>query len=87
MGKFSIGVTGMENFWSLLKRCLNGTHISIEPCHLQAYVDSEVFRFNHRDLQDNGRLTAAAPGMIGKRLTYKALIGADSEGDTASASK
>jgi transposase-like protein len=75
---------GLENFWALFKRCVKGTHISIEPFHLQAYLDSETFRFNNRELNDAGRFNASAPGMIGRRLTYKALIGA-SEDDTTSA--
>jgi len=35
----------MENFWSLLKRGLKGTYVSVDPAHLQAYVDEQVFRF------------------------------------------
>lgn len=67
---------GLENFWSLFKRCIRGTHVNIEPFHLQAYLDSEVFRFNNRELTDGGRFRLAAAGFAGKRLTYKALIGA-----------
>jgi hypothetical protein len=69
----------MENFWSLLKRAIKGTHVSVEPFHLAAYVDSEAFRFNHRKMGDGGRFATAMPGIIGKRLTYKALIGSASE--------
>lgn len=79
-----IHTNGLENFWSLFKRCIKGTHVSIEPFHLQAYLDSEMFRFNNRDLKDGGRFSTSAPGMVGRRLTYKALIGA-SEDDTTSA--
>ena len=42
-----------------------------------------MFRFNNRELKDGGRFALGAPGMIGKRLTYKALIGA-LEGPTTS---
>jgi transposase-like protein len=83
MEKYVDGVihtNGMENFWSLFKRCIKGTHVSVDPAHLQAYVDSEAFRFNNRSLKDGGRFNAASLGMIGKRLTYKALIGASEEG-------
>jgi len=31
----------MENFWSLFKRCIKGTHVSVEPFHLFWYVDAE----------------------------------------------
>jgi transposase-like protein len=77
--KYAEGIVhtnGLENFWSLFKRCIKGTHISIEPFHLEAYLDSEAFRFNNRELKDAGRFMLAAQGYHGKRLTYKALIGA-----------
>ncbi|HTV49304.1 MAG TPA: IS1595 family transposase [Phycisphaerae bacterium] len=64
---------GLENFWSLFKRCVKGTHVSIMPFHLQAYVDSEAFRFNHRKLNDGQRFMEAMRGTIGKRLMYQEL--------------
>jgi transposase-like protein len=33
-----------ENFWSLLKRGINGTYVSVEPFHLFRYVDEQAFR-------------------------------------------
>lgn len=42
---------GMEN-WSLLKRGLHGTYISVEPFHLFRYIDEQVFRFNTRKITD-----------------------------------
>jgi hypothetical protein len=71
-----VHTNGMENFWTLFKRCIKGTHVSVDPAHLLAYVDSEAFRFNQRDLNDGQRLRLALGGVSGKRLTYKALIGA-----------
>jgi transposase-like protein len=71
-----IHTNGLENFWALFKRCIKGTHVSIEPFHLAAYVDSEAFRFNNRKVKDGDRFTMALDGISGKRLTYKALIGA-----------
>src|SRR3984957_1879801 len=38
----------MENFWSLLKRGLHGTYISVEPFHLFRYLDEQAFRYNNR---------------------------------------
>ena len=70
-----VHVNGLENFWALFKRCIKGTHVSVEPFHLAAYVDSEAFRFNNRKTDDGGRFFAALPGVEGKRLTYKTLIG------------
>jgi transposase-like protein len=71
-----VHTNGAENFWSLFKRCIKGTHVSIEPFHLEAYVDSEAFRFNNRRMDDGQRFVLALKGASGKRLTYKALIGA-----------
>jgi hypothetical protein len=71
----NVHTNGLENFWSLFKRCIKGTHISVEPFHLYRYLDSECFRFNYRDLNDGERFTLAARGLHGKRLTYKQLIG------------
>jgi transposase-like protein len=74
-----IHTNGIENFWSLLKRCIKGTHVSVDPFHLPAYLDSEAFRFNNRKVKDADRFVLAVNDYHGKRLTYKALIGA-SEG-------
>jgi transposase-like protein len=35
---------GLENFWSLLKRGLRGTYVSVEPFHLFRYLDEQAFR-------------------------------------------
>jgi transposase-like protein len=40
---------GMENLWSNIKRGINGVHHSVSPEYLSLYLDSYVFRFNHRD--------------------------------------
>ena len=37
-----------ENFWSLLKRAIKGTDLSVELCHLFRYLDEQPFRFNER---------------------------------------
>jgi transposase-like protein len=71
----NVHTNSLENFWALFKRCVKGTHISIEPAHLFRYLDAECFRFNHRKLNDGQRLLKATAGYAGKRLTYKALIG------------
>jgi transposase-like protein len=71
-----VHTNGLENFWALFKRCIKGTHVSVEPFHLAAYVDSEAFRFNHRKVKDGDRFSFAMGTLHGKRLTYKALTGA-----------
>ena len=44
-----VHTNGMENFWSLLKRGLKGTYVSVEPFHLFRYLDEQAFRFNNRE--------------------------------------
>src|SRR5579864_950670 len=75
-----IHTNGMENFWSLLKRALKGTYVSVEPFHLFRYIDEQTFRFNNRKMSDGMRFLRAAAGIIGKRLTYAALTGAEVAG-------
>jgi transposase-like protein len=65
----------LENFWSLLKRGINGTYVSIEPFHLFRYLDEQAFRFNQRELNDSERFVAVCGNLVGKRLTYRQLIG------------
>jgi|SRR5579864_120275 len=75
-----IHTNGMENFWSLLKRGIKGTYVSVEPFHLFRYLDEQTFRFNNRKMTDGMRFLRAAAGIIGKRLTYAALTGAEVAG-------
>jgi transposase-like protein len=65
----------MENFWSLLKRGLQGTYISVEPFHLFRYLDEQAFRYNNRKLKDAERFQIAVGQIVGKRLMYEELIG------------
>ncbi len=66
----------IENFWSLFKRGLHGTYISVEPFHLFRYIDEQAFRYNYRkDMHDGERFTTAMSMVTGKRLTYKELTG------------
>ena len=70
-----VHTNGLENFWSLLKRTIKGTHVSVEPFHLFRYLDEQAFRFNERKDDDKGRFLKAIAGIIGKRLTWKSLTG------------
>ena len=71
----NVHTNGLENFWSLFKRCIKGTHVSVDPAHLFRYLDAECFRFNNRGTNDAGRFLMAVDGIVGKRVTYKELIG------------
>jgi len=72
----NVHTNGLENFWSLLKRGIRGTYVSVEPFHLFRYLDEQAFRFNYReDLDDRGRFDIAVSQIIGKRLTWNRLTG------------
>jgi transposase-like protein len=71
-----VHTNGLENFWSLLKRGIGGTYVSIEPFHLFRYLDEQMFRYNNRKyLDDAGRFDLAVSQIVGKRLTFAELIG------------
>jgi transposase-like protein len=71
----NVHTNGLENFWSLLKRCIKGTYVSIRPYHLARYLDEETFRFNEREDKDVGRFKKVLSAASGKRVTYKELTG------------
>jgi transposase-like protein len=70
----NVHTNAMENFWSLLKRGLHGTYISVEPFHLFRYVDEQAFRFNNRKMTDAERFISVMKHVVG-RLTYEQLTG------------
>ncbi len=72
----AVHTNGLENFWSLLKRGINGTYVSIEPFHLFRYLDEQTFRYNNRKhLNDAGRFNLVIRQIVGKRLTFAELTG------------
>lgn len=77
--KGQIHTNGLENFWSLFKRALKGTYISVEPFHLQAYADEQCFRFNNRKADDADRFEMALSQLAGKRVTFADLIGKETD--------
>ncbi len=75
-----VHTNGLENFWSLLKRGISGTYVSIEPFHLFRYLDEQTFRYNNRATKDNpltdsDRFSAVLSQVAGKRLTYAEVTG------------
>jgi transposase-like protein len=79
-----VHTNGLENYWSLLKRGISGTYVSVEPFHLFRYLDEQSFRYNNRATTDNplndaDRFTLALSQIRGKRLTYEHLTGKDRE--------
>jgi transposase-like protein len=82
-----VHTNGIENFWSLLKRTLNGTYVAVEPFHLHRYVDEQVFRYNNRDTKDKpmndaDRFSLALTQITGKRLTFAELTGKEGASET-----
>ena len=78
--KGEVHTNSLENFWSLMKRNLAGTYVCVEPFHLDAYLDEQMFRFNNRATKDNplndaDRFMLAVSQISGKRLTYAELTG------------
>jgi len=71
-----VHTNALENFWSLLKRSISGTYVSIELFHLFRYLDEQTFRYNNRNrLNDGDRFSLALSRIVGKRLTYASLTG------------
>lgn len=75
----NIHTNGAENFWTLFKRCIKGTYVSVEADHLEAYIDEEMFRFNEREGKDNDRFVKVLEGISGRRITYKELTASDDQ--------
>ena len=71
----NVHTNGIENFWSLLKRTIGGTYVSVEPFHLFRYLDEQAFRFNRRKGTDSDRFFEVLTKIVGKRVQYKELIG------------
>lgn len=76
-----VHTNGLENYWSLLKRGVKGTYISVEPFHLFRYIDEQTFRYNNR-VDENGekrpdgeRFDLALSQIAGKRLTFAEVTG------------
>ena len=80
-----VHTNGLENFWSLLKRGLKGTYISVEPFHLFRYLDEQSFRFNNREQEHDGaRFSRVISQIVGKRLTWDKLTGKTPISETCS---
>ncbi|HUY09568.1 MAG TPA: IS1595 family transposase, partial [Candidatus Dormibacteraeota bacterium] len=71
----NVHTNGIENFWSLLKRSLRGTYVSVEPFHLFRYLDEQALRFNTREDSDAARFEKVLGQVSGRRLTYGDLTG------------
>lgn len=62
-----------ENYFSILKRGLNGTYHHVSKAHLHRYLSEFDFRYNNREghgVDDAERTRRAIQGAAGKRLMY-----------------
>src|SRR6266487_6855602 len=66
-----VHTNSLENFWSLLKRAIKGTYVSVEPFHLFRYVDEQVRRFNERTSNDRARFVSVLADLVCRLLLEK----------------
>jgi transposase-like protein len=78
----AVHTNGLENFWSLLKRSISGTYVSVEPYHLHRYLDEQSFRFNNRKATATERFVEAMANVSGKRLTWNEVTGKQTDEQT-----
>jgi hypothetical protein len=78
-----VHTNGLENFWSLLKRSISGTYVSVEPFHLFRYLDEQSCRFNTCKMTDAERFAEVMQAVGGKRLTWDRLTGKAVDGETS----
>lgn len=70
----------VESYFAILKRGIVGTFHHVSPQHLKRYVAEFDFRYNTRmamGFTDAERMAASIPGIVGKRLTYRRIGGAE----------
>jgi ISXO2-like transposase domain len=72
-----VHTNGLENFWTLLKRGINGAYVSVEPFRLFRYLDEQAFRYNNRKADDAERVQHGVRQIVGRSVTYKNLTGAE----------
>jgi transposase-like protein len=79
-----VHTNGLENFWSLFKRVIYGTHHSVEPVHMDRYLAEATRKFNTRKQSDDMRFTDTVRRVVDRRVTWRELTGKpDSKGASA----
>lgn len=71
-GDFS--TNNVENFWSHLKRGINGVYHKVSSAHLHRYTTEFTYRFNTRNLEEKERLEHVLKNTEQLRLRYTDLI-------------
>lgn len=72
-----VSTNSIESVWAVMKRGLHGVYHHASPKHLHRYGDEFTFRLNEGNVERHtlDRLDSFVTNVVGKRLTYKALIG------------
>ncbi len=71
----SVTTNQAENFFSQLKRSLDGTHHHISKTHLPRYLAEFDFRYSTRGLTDTQRMQRLMGQTANRRLSYKRVVG------------
>ena len=61
----------VEGFFATVERGLMGIYHAVSKEHLHRYMSEFEFRYNHRQIEDGQRITAAIQASEGKRLMYR----------------
>jgi transposase-like protein len=69
-----VHTNGIEGYWNILKKQINGIHHSVSPKHLHRYCDESAFRYNNRKVLQDERFATALTNCNGT-LKYKVLTG------------
>jgi len=67
----NVSTNKAENFFSQLKRSIDGTHHHVSVEHLPRYLAEFDYRYSTRKMSDTARMKALMGRVGGRRLTYK----------------
>jgi transposase-like protein len=70
----------VEDFFSQLKRSLDGTYHHVSEWHLPRYLAEFDYRYSNRKVRDGARTEKAIRQTDGKRLMYRDSLGASERG-------
>jgi hypothetical protein len=73
--KSGAGTNAAENYFSQLKRSIDGTYHHVSREHLPRYLAEFDFRYSTCKMSDGERLQKMVDQSAGKRLTYRPLKG------------